>query len=170
MNPEIICEFCNSDVSLNDSFCSNCGSLFDQKVEKVAKPDLNYRKADFPTGKCGVCKYFIKTGACKVVEGDIKAEDVCNAIQRPNNKPTYKLPKGKEGAFGRGMVKEQPYQHIVDQMLNTPMGYLVIIKDTMKPKPHYFSLPIKFHIAHTSAEHHWTQKEVDNLIKIGEKL
>ena len=65
------------------------------------------------------------------------------------------------------MIAEQPYQHKVIDGFDSPEGWLIIIQDTMKPKPHIFSLPSKFHIMHTSREHHGTQDEVNRLIKAG---
>lgn len=134
--------------------------------EKVSKSKLNYREADFPTGECEYCRYFLNE-KCKVVEGDIDEEFVCDAWQGKENVKRYKIPSDKIEAFGKGMKKLQPYQHKVIDMIETPVGWLMIIEDTMKPKPHRFSLTAQFSIDHTSREHHWTQEEVDNIISAG---
>ena len=97
-----------------------------------------------------------------------KAEEVCDAYQGEEGKfPSYKVAEKDFGTFIDGMVKTQPYQHIVDRGIKSPVGWLVIIKDTMKPKPHIFSLNAEFHIGHTSREHGWTQDEVNKIIKAG---
>ena len=58
--------------------------------------------------------------------------------------------------------------HIVQRGFLTPEGPIVIIRDTMKPKPHVFSLSKAFHLEHTGGgEHGWTQKEVDRIISAG---
>ncbi len=138
-------------------------------VSKVDKPKVDYRAKDFDSAKCGRCRYFRK-GLCAVVEGDIDPEFVCNAVNMTDKGTVlYKVKPGDEEAFIKGMVKDQPYQHNVIDGFNTPEGWLLIIKDTMKPKPHIFSIDFEFSKLHTSREHGWTQEEVDKLIKSGKK-
>ena len=143
--------------------------LQEQTIPKVSKSKVKYRVKDFDTAKCGVCRYF-KDKLCDVVEGDIDPEFVCNAVNMKDRTTVlYDVkPKDRE-AFIKGMVKDQPYQHNVIDGINTPKGWLLIIKDTMKPKPHIFSIDFDFSRIHTSREHGWTQGEVDRLIKSGKK-
>ncbi len=57
--------------------------------------------------------------------------------------------------------------HRVIGGIDTPVGPLLLIKDTMRPKAHHFSLDMVFSIEHTSREHFWTQSEADKIIKAG---
>ena len=75
---------------------------------------------------------------------------VCDGFQGDDKKfIQYKLADEDVEAFGKGMLRRQPYQHKVIKTINTPEGWLVIIRDTVKPNPHYFSLDIEFHKLHT---------------------
>jgi hypothetical protein len=138
-------------------------------VPKVSNFALRLRKHDFETGECEYCKYFQRLTSCKVLVGPVEAEKVCDAFQGGGKFKRYRVAQKDIEAFGQGMRTSQPYQHKVIKTLETPAGWLVIIEDTMKPKPHRFSLPIDFHMEHTAREHHWTQKEVDGLIRSGRK-
>lgn len=139
-----------------------------EQVKKLDNDTVLLRSKDFPEGKCGNCRYFVGPNVCKIVVGPVTAEQVCNAFQGATEAvPPYEVRDQDWFAFVNGMVKDQPYQHIVLSGHLTPEGPIVIIKDTMKPKPHIFSLSKKFHIAHTTNEHHWTQDEVDKLIEVG---
>lgn len=139
-----------------------------EQIEKLSNDAVNLRSKDFSEGKCGNCRYFVEPNTCKIVVGPVAAEQVCDAFQGAAEAvPPYEVQDKDWVAFVNGMVKNQPYQHIVMSGHLTPEGPIVIIKDTMKPKPHIFSLSKKFHIAHTTNEHHWTQDEVDQLIEAG---
>lgn len=142
-----------------------------EQIAKIDEKAVRLRPKEFPDGKCAACRYFI-TGqepddACKIVTR-AEAELVCDAFQAGEKAvPLYEVPDTDWLAFANGMVKEQPYQHIVQRGFLTPEGPIVIIADTMKPKPHVFSLSKEFHILHTTSEHHWTQEEVNKLIAAG---
>ena len=141
-----------------------------EQVSKLPNEKLNLRKSDFPTGKCGICKYFLAPTGCKIIVGPVAVDLVCNAVQGDQKKfVKYNVPKEDMEAFANGFVSQQPYAHNVVEAVNTPEGWIHIIKDTMKPKPHIFSIPLDFTIEHTSREHNWTQEEVNNLIKSGKK-
>lgn len=144
--------------------------LQEQKAPKIDKPRVNYRAKEFDTGKCGICRYFLPEGACSVVAGDIDPEFTCDAVNMTDKSAVrYKVKPEDAEAFAKGMVKEQPFEHNVLRGFNSPVGYLLIIQDTMKPKPHIFSISFDFSVEHTSREHYWTQEEVDRLIKSGKK-
>ncbi len=142
----------------------------DDEIEapKLANEILNLRQKDFPKGRCGLCRYFVEPNACKILEGPVAAELVCDGFQGiEEGFPPYEVRDEDWLDFVNGMVKEQPYQHIVVAGHLTPAGPIVVIKDTIKPKPHIFSLSKQFHIGHTSTEHHWTQEDVDGFIRDG---
>lgn len=132
----------------------------------ISKEQVRYRPAEFPTASCGNCRYFVQ-GYCQVLDTNVDANYICDAWQGKSGEPSYAVAPEDMVAFGQGMVKLQPYQHKVVAMLDTPVGWLVLIEDTMRP-PHRFSLPFSFHVEHTSREHYWTQEEVDWLIKEGQ--
>ena len=135
---------------------------------KLENEILNLREKDFPKGRCGLCRYFVEPNICKILEGPVAAELVCDGFQGiEEGFPPYEVRDEDWLDFVNGMVKEQPYQHIVVAGHLTPEGPIVIIKDTIKPKPHIFSLSKDFHIGHTSTEHHWTQEDVDGFIEAG---
>lgn len=133
-------------------------------VEKIDKSRVKYRKKDFKTAECEYCRYYLDK-ECKVVADEIDPEWVCNAWQGEEDVANYKV--SDMGSFIKGMILKQPYQHKVLDGFNSPVGWLLIIQDTMKPKPHVFSLDLDFHMVHTSREHHWTQGEVNKLIVEG---
>ena len=142
-------------------------------VDKLMNKRSNLRAADPDNAgeRCGQCQYFVVPTTCKVVEGPVAADRVCDWIQsRGIDAPTYEVSDEDWEAFGRGMIEKQPYQHLVRDVALTPEGPLVMIEDTAEPKPHRFSLTKKFHIGHTSFEHHWTQDEVNRLIEMGAAL
>jgi len=125
---------------------------------------------DNPGERCAKCQYFTGPDICKIVEGPVGPDALCDWIQsREVEAPKYDVSDEDWLAFGEGMIEEQPYQHIVKDVAITPAGPLVMIEDTAKP-PHRFSLTKAFHIDHTSLEHHWTQAEVDELIETGKPL
>lgn len=139
-----------------------------EQGKKLDNKKLNLRSADFPErGECEYCRYFIDPTGCKILKGPVTSEQVCDAIQGKDDGSQYKVKKEDIFNFVKGMIKDQPYQHKVIAGYDTPEGPIVIIEDSMKPKPHRFSLPMEFSVLHTSREHHWTQKEVDALIKSG---
>lgn len=144
-----------------------------EQIEKIDASEVNLRPKDFPTMSCAMCRYFIKgtdpSEACKIVTR-AEPELVCDAYQGLDPRaPTYEVSDKDWLSFVDGMVKEQPYQHIVQRGFLTPEGPIVIIADTMKPKPHIFSLSKKFHLEHTGVEHGWTQEEADALINVGRR-
>ena len=143
------------------------------QVERIQSDTINLRAKDFPGGKCSNCRYWVadqaenRGRACKIVT-EAAAELVCDAFQGAAEAvPPYEVRDEDWLAFVEGMVKDQPYQHVVLGGFLTPEGPIVIIKDTMKPEAHTFSLSKDFHIAHTTNEHHWTQEEVDRTIAVG---
>ncbi len=138
---------------------------------KLENEILNLREKDFPKGRCGLCRYFVEPNVCKILEGPVAVELVCDGFQGiEEGFPPYEVRDEDWLDFVNGMVNEQPYQHIVVAGHLTPEGPIVIIKDTIKPKPHIFSLSKKFHIGHTSTEHHWTQEDVDQFIEAGRDM
>jgi len=143
-----------------------------KKDEKLSNKRANLRKAvpKNPTENCKNCVFFKSPTTCQVVVGPVGAALVCDWIQSRGlvKEPQYTVKDEDWEAFGRGMVAEQPYQHIVQDAVITPAGPLVMIEDTAKPK-HRFSLTKEFHISHTTLEHHWTQEEVDKLIARGKR-
>ncbi len=141
------------------------------QTEKLTNDRANLREAN-PNNigeRCKRCRFFTEPDKCAIVVGPVDDNDVCDWIQsrEVDNPFIYKLDDRDWLAFGRGMIKTQPYQHIVKDVTFTPEGPMVLIEDTMKPIPHRFSLTKDFHIEHTSLEHHWTQEEVDRLIALG---
>jgi len=144
----------------------------EQAPEKIPEGEVNLRPKDFPTMKCSVCRYFVAdvepNVACKIVTR-AEPELVCDAYQGATREATYEVKDEDWLAFVNGMVQEQPYQHIVLRGFLTPEGPIVVIRDTMKPKPHVFSLSKAFHLEHTGGggEHGWTQEEVDRIIVTG---
>ena len=135
--------------------------------EKIKNSVLNLRKHVFETGQCEYCRYFQPPIDCKVLVGDVSKELVCDAFQGGKDYEAFEIDDDDIKAFGVGMKRMQPYQHKVITMVEAPVGWLMIIQDTMKPKPHRFSLNMPFSVEHLSREHHWTQIEVTKLIKLG---
>lgn len=125
--------------------------------------------------RCGECEYFERPNNCKIVEGPVAEDQVCDWIQGRTGDPkkdepkTYNVPEGDWRAFAWGMMKRQPYQHRVVDFEDTAVGPLILIEDTADP-PHRFSLDGSFHREHTSLEHHWTQQEVDALVREGREM
>lgn len=144
--------------------------LAEVTILEVSKTEVHYRERDFDTAECEYCRYFGKNEICKVLTIKVGKDWVCDAYQgAPGKFKSYKVKASDIPAFAKGMVVLQPYKHIVVKGLSTPVGFLLIVKDTMKPKPHIFSLDMGFSIEHTSREHHWTQAEVNKIIQAGKK-
>lgn len=144
--------------------------LKEQEAQKLTNERAQLRNADSENEgeRCSFCRFFIDPESCKIVEGPISSDLVCDWIQsRDTDAPQYSVTDEDFIAFGLGMIDQQPYQHVVRDVANTPEGPMVMIEDTVKPRPHRFSLSKEFHVEHTSFEHHWTQEEVDKLVVIG---
>ena len=123
------------------------------EAEKLENQVLNLREKDFPEGRCGQCRYFVESATCKILQGPVGAQLVCDGFQGlKEGFPPYKVRDDDWLAFVGGMVKEQPYQHVVVSGHLTPEGPIVIIKDTIEPKAHIFSLSKDFHIGHTCVD------------------
>lgn len=154
---------------------SKITKISEQGIEapKLTNERAKLRDAD-PNNKgerCGFCVFFNKPSVCKIVEGPVTADLVCDWIQSRGFEGAlqYSVDDADWEAFVKGMIQDQPYQHIVKDGAMTPAGPMVLIEDTSE-KPHRFSLTKEFHIGHTSFEHHWTQKEVDDLIVRGKSV
>ena len=133
---------------------------------------LRLRKRQFETGECEYCRYYTFTGECAVLEQGVDADQVCDAFQGDEKRykeNAFTIKESDVPAFAAGMKRMQPYKHIVIGGHQTPVGFLLIIEDTMKPKPHRFSLDMDFSSEHLAREHHWTQAEVDRVIKLGKR-
>ena len=177
--PIVISDRTTDDISQAAAICH---SIWDKEKkvtmqggtmgEKLTNERSNLRKSDPEnlTENCKNCVFFQSPNSCKIVVGPVSESLLCDWIQSRGlvKDPQYDVKDEDWLAFGRGMVAEQPYQHIVKDVALTPEGPLVLIEDTAKPK-HKFSLSKAFHIGHTTLEHHWTQKEVDRLIAKGKK-
>ena len=132
---------------------------------------LRLRNHQFETGRCEYCRYW-RSGYCQVLELVVDEAQVCDAFQADENvykQYAFDIAEADVAAFAAGMKKMQPYEHKVLRGVDTPVGYLLIIEDTMKPKPHRFSLDMDFSSEHMAREHHWTQAEVDKIIRLGKK-
>ena len=147
--------------------------IHEQAPVKLTNERANLRSANPQNDgeRCKSCIFFSEPDGCKIIEGPVGADLVCDWIQSRGVEDAfqYKVSDSDWLAFGLGMIEEQPYQHIVKDAALTPEGPMVLIADTSKP-PHLFSLTKEFHISHTSLEHHWTQAEVDRLISIGKNM
>ena len=51
-----------------------------------AKEDVNYRQHE----KCLACDYFIPTGTCELVAGNVSPENVCNLWEIKSQGPKYR--------------------------------------------------------------------------------
>ena len=142
-----------------------------REVPKLSNRRANLREANpaNPGERCGNCIFFRSPDECTIVVGPVTPDLVCDWIQSRGfpGAPLYRIRDKDWIAFGKGMIAEQPYQHIVRDVAITPEGPMVLIEDTAKPVPHRFSLSKPFHVEHTSWEHHWTQDEVDRLVRRG---
>jgi len=138
------------------------------KAPKLKNEELNLRDAEFELGRCKNCKLFVKTTTCKILEGPVAANLVCDAIQGVKTMPRYVVKEANKEAFAKGMVKLQPYSHKVIEGHNTPEGWILVIEDTM-PKPHRFSLSWNFSVEHTSREHYWNQDDADLITDAGKR-
>ena len=140
-------------------------------MAKISKLQVNLRKHYFDTAECEYCRYFTSSKICKVLEIEVDEEQVCDAYQGAEGKYiSFHISESDIPAFARGMKMKQPYKHIVVKGLDTPIGFLIIIRDTMKPKPHTFSIDMDFSNEHLAREHNWTQEEVDSLISRGKTV
>lgn len=152
---------------------------------KMSNARVNLRTANSVTGSdgieqhrekfenCGECVFFSKPDVCKIVEGPVDDGQVCDWIQGREADPDDNKKKLFNAddfrSFAWGMMKRQPYAHKVLDVEATPAGWLLLIEDTADPV-HRFSLSKKFHIEHTSLEHHWTQEEVDSITRTGKAM
>ncbi len=152
---------------------------------KLNNERVNLRTASSVTGSdgieqhrerfenCGECVFFQKPAICRIVEGPVANDQICNWIQGrtgdEDDEDKRKYDVDDFRAFAWGMMKRQPYQHKVIDVEFTPVGWLILIEDTADP-PHRFSLSREFHIEHTSLEHHWTQEEADSITRTGREM
>ena len=154
-------------------------------MPKVSSEKVRLRPKDFDTATCGLCRYFdIKKksgpilpyektykggdrGYCAVLEGQVGEYYVCDAYQGDEDRyEAYIVRKSDLMAFARGMMLLQPYKHIVKGGIDTPVGVLLLLRDTMKP-PHHFSREISSLGDHLARVHGWAQKDINKIIKAG---
>jgi hypothetical protein len=50
-------------------------------MSKQAKAEVNYRRADDRTRRCGTCRHYEIDGRCDQVEGRVDADDVCDEYE-----------------------------------------------------------------------------------------
>lgn len=158
-----------------------------QKLQKavhlgapVPPERVRLRDSEFSTGQCQFCRYFNSEdtseggdGMCAILATGVRVDQVCDAIQGDEERfkeVAFTVADDDMIAFGKGQHYLQPYMHIVMGAIDTPTGPLLLLRDTMIPKPHFFSLNMAFSIIHTGREHHWTQEEVDKIIQVGKEI
>ncbi len=138
-------------------------------MPKVSPRKVRLRDHDFDTAFCEICRYY-DNDFCKVLEIEVEDLQICDAYQGDEKKyKPYTVDPADIMAFAKGLHRLQPYKHLVKGGLDTPVGPLLLIKDTMRPKAHHFSLDMDFSVEHTSREHFWTQSEADRIIKAGRR-
>lgn len=125
-----------------------------EQAEKLTNERARLREADAdnPTERCKFCAYFEDPSTCRIIDGPVAADQVCDWIfSRETEAGLYEIADEDWLAFVVGMIKKQPYQHIVRDGAITPEGPVVMIEDTAEP-PHRFSLTKKFHVEHTCVD------------------
>lgn len=137
-------------------------------MPQVSPRKVRLRAHEFETMECAYCRY-LDGVTCKVLEIRVEEDQVCDAYQGadPFKGPVFEVSDVQ--AFGRGLKRLQPYKHLVQGGIDTPVGYLLLIKDTMRPRAHRFSLDMKFSNSHLTKEHGWLQSEVNKIIKAGSR-
>ncbi len=123
---------------------------------------------------CGACVFFLKPDVCKVVEGPVQEDQVCDWIQ-PD--PNVYNDKDKEyindvddpRAFVWALMANNQQRYRILDVASTNAGWLVLAEDDAKP-PHRFSLSFKNLNEILSWIHHWTQEEADSLVRQGKDM
>jgi len=92
-----------------------------EKGQKVSKESVDYRESDNPNKRCGTCSMFLPSGSCTLVEGLIKAEDVCDewdAIKADKGMGMAiheQLGGGQSAPAATPTVAPAPEQHVSQQ-------------------------------------------------------
>ncbi len=145
-----------------------------EPVPKLSKEAVDYRIADFISVKCEICRFFIKPSLCSIVEGDIEESWVCDAYQggcsqdsygeavRYSGYGTYEIEDWE--AFVKSMVEKQPLKLTVRGGFDTPVGQILMMEDSMRPKTHKFSVYKYDFVEYTSKYNGWSQSEVDGAV------
>ncbi len=121
---------------------------------------------------CGECVFFSKPNVCRIVEGPVQSDQLCDYIQGREGEEDDESKKfniDDVRAFGWALMKRQAYTHKVIDVEFTPVGWLLLIEDGQDP-PHRFSLSWNFARDHLSLEHHFTQEEADRLVREGKVM
>jgi hypothetical protein len=132
-------------------------------VPKLSKQIVDYREMDYRTARCGLCKFFNPVALCSIVEGEILPEWVCDAYQGGwDVHKSYEVDDWE--AFVSGMVEAQPLQLRVRGGFITPLGRIIMLEDSMQPRPHRYSMYDGDFMVYTSQHNAWTQAEVNVLM------
>lgn len=135
-----------------------------RSVDVVGENELLQRRSEYEN--CAHCAFFRDPNYCKIVDGPVAPDMVCDWIQGKERE--YTLLEENFVPFTWGMMVEQPQRLSVVDSDITPEGGLILIEDSAKP-PHRFSRTAACHVAHMVTENHWTQAEVDALVRLGKE-
>ena len=155
----------------NDGVWKKKGSSGSTQVAKSAKSldffrfvsdgEVRLRSYEFTNGKCEYCGYF-NNARCSILEHLVLPSQVCDAYSGSyfyeDSERKYVIEDF--GKFMSGLMKKQPMQNIFVRMVDSPIGIILIFRDSM-PLPHYFSITLNEFVDITQSKHHWSQEEVN---------
>ncbi len=161
----------------NDGEWKKRGSTGSTKVAKSGKSldffrfvsdgEVRLRSHDFVNGKCEYCTYF-SNARCGILEHLVVPSQVCDAYSGSYwfEDSDRKYVIEDFGKFMSGLMKKQPMQKMFVRMIDSPVGVILIFRDSM-PLPHYFSVTLNEFMETTMSKHHWSQEEVNMISGAG---
>lgn len=160
-------------------------------VEKVSNARANLRVAtDVIDGegirqrrkefsRCGACVFYGKPNHCRVVEGPVLEDQVCDWVQIRGG-PKEELAKerlpsqsdifAEPRSFAWGLMKMQQLLHlrVIDYTMASDAP-LLLVEDGQSP-PHRFSLSLDRFVDTLALELGWTPEEADKLVQLGKSM
>lgn len=133
----------------------------------VSDGEVRLRTHEFTTGKCEYCQYFNNV-RCSVLEHVVGPGQVCDAYSGNYfyNESDRKIVVEDFKGLIKGLMSRQPLQNLVVRSLDSPVGILIIMRDSMETS-HYFSITMNDFMENMINKHHWTQDEVNKLSGFG---
>lgn len=156
---------------------SNARANLRTAVDVIDDEGIRQRRKEF--SRCGGCVFYGKPNHCRVVEGPVQEDQVCDWVQvrggaleevakerLPAQSDIFAEPR----PFAWGLMKLQQLLHL--RVINYAMtgdAPLLLLEDGQDP-PHRFSMSLDRFVDMLALELGWTPEEADELVRLGKSM
>ena len=146
-------------------------------VDVIGPNGLMQRRKQF--ARCGACVFFRKPDNCRVVEGPVQPDQVCDWLQvrgsEENDAAKERLSAESQlwanpKKFGWALMKHQDILRFRVLAVNfTGPDVLFLIEDGQDP-PHRYSVSLQRMSEMLALDNVWTPEEIDTLVREGMEM